>query len=119
VGIGLVTVLVGAYGSARYHEGYAKAEAEFTQRLNDALKQASEAQQALASLQQERQAESNRREEVRTVVVTETREEIINAEDSQARYAAYLSGRERLRGAAAEHFNRARSDYMSSIAAAR
>lgn len=122
IGVGCVVVVgvilgsITMYGNARYREGFEKAEKAAAQALSAAQAEAADARQELAAVQAQRQNQSEQREETRIVVVRETVENIVNAETFEARYGAYLSGRNSVRQPADEYLARARADYLSSIA---
>lgn len=113
---GVVLGLITMYGNARYREGFEKAEKAAAQALSAAQAEAADARQELASVQAQRENEARQRQETRIVVVRETVENIVNAETFEARFDAYLSGRNSVRNSANAYLDRARADYLSSIA---
>jgi hypothetical protein len=115
VAAGVVLGLITMYGNARYREGFENAEKAAIQALSAAQAEAADARQELAALQAQRQNQSELREETRIVVVRETVENIVNAETSQARFDAYVAGRNSVRQPADEYLARARADYLSSL----
>jgi len=110
VAIALLTVvLLGLklFGQAAYDAGYKEAEVLYTQALMEAAQNRADAMTQLQAERERADALAARRTEERVRVVFRTREEIANAPDTEARYAAYLGLRERLRNESAERHARA------------
>lgn len=119
VSIALVSALwiaIASYGESQYKAGRAAADLEWSQKFSQAQARASRAEEDLARTRIERDQARAERDESRRRALVQVTQEIENAPNFEARYAAYLAHRDRLRNARSERLARARADYLSSIA---
>ena len=116
-GVFAIRAGVFAIRASAYAEGRAFEREIWAEAMRTAEARADTAAWDLYQLRISRALDSQARTEARTVIVRETRTEIANAATTEARYGAYLAGRERLRDAGAEDFARARTDYLSTVPA--
>lgn len=112
----LVLGILYFYGESRYAEGAADERALWQEQYMAAQNRARSAERALALDRIDRQQEAERLRVSREANLARVRQEIANAPDMEAQYAAYLAHRDGLRAQSAERLARARTDYLSSIA---
>jgi hypothetical protein len=112
----LVLGILYFYGESRYAEGAAVERGEWQQKYMDAQERARHAEYDLAMDRLSREQEAERLRVSREANLARVRQEIANAPDLEAQYAAYLAHRDSLRAQSAERLAGARTDYLSSIA---
>lgn len=117
-GVALVVFSVFAYGELRFSAGMQKERAAVQEQIAKAVGRAREAERRLAALQQQRQTRAEAEVRVVERIVRVGQEEIQNAPDEETQYAAYSRMRDGVRQHAASVYDRARADYLSTVAAA-
>lgn len=108
--------LIQAYGDAREKAGRAAADLEWSQKLGEAQARVSRAERELNAVRIERDQARAERDEARRRRLVQVTQEISNAPNFEARYAAYLSHRVSLREQRSDRLARVRADYLSSVA---
>ena len=119
VGVVIVIVTLIAtvtlYGNARYEAGVKDERAVWTEKLHTAVREAREAERAVAAENLRLANEAHQRDLARARALTVVHTEIANAPDFETRYSAYLAHRDSMRNERSDRLDRARADYLSTI----
>lgn len=115
---GIATEGVLFYGDQREKYGQAMERAAWVEKYNRAIHERDVAQAALVAVQAERDRAIAERDAIRNAAVTHAQQEIVNAPDAPAAYAAYIGLYNRLRDESAASRTRAWADYSATVASA-
>lgn len=120
IGVGIVVaalyVAIVAWGEARYREGAKDQRIAWQDDFIRVQQKAAGLEQELVVVRQERDLARQQRDVARRVGLQEVEEEIQNAPDVETALSAYRTYRDGLRDARRARHDRARADYLSSIA---